>query len=156
FADRTVGEGFRSYVTDTSPGRHSRETGVCDDGDLLSPGQVLQGGGDLVNLFHSRTHGSPANEDDDVARPDSIITPGFDGRDHGTFSRKDAGRSGVPIYAILIDHRRVDGCALNDRAFRSKVAAREGDGACQAHFFRFCWRHNDCVRVDSVLLVEPI
>ena len=82
---------------------------------------------DLVDLLHAGAHRPAADQHQHVAglRPASGPWPliaAIAARSRG----EDPRRADLAVDAVGIDHARVDGRALDDRAFRGQVAAREG------------------------------
>ena len=69
-ADGAAGERFRRYVADAGAGRDAAEASIGDDGDVLAEGQMLQGGGDLIDLLHAGARRAAADQHDNVACDD--------------------------------------------------------------------------------------
>ena len=57
---------------------------------------------------------------------------------------------GVAVDTVLVDDRRVDRCALDDRALRGQVASRKGDRARQPPGGRAARVHDDVIGVDAI------
>src|SRR5213592_3901030 len=53
FADGAARQGFGANVADAGARRDAREAGVGEESDVLAEAQVLEGGGDLINLLHA-------------------------------------------------------------------------------------------------------
>ena len=51
--DGASSECFGSDVSDACAGRDAGESGICDECDVFSVGEMFESGGDLVELFHS-------------------------------------------------------------------------------------------------------
>ena len=56
-------------VADAGAGGDAAETRVGEHRDVLAEIQMLQRGGDLIDLLHARAHRAAADQHDDVARP---------------------------------------------------------------------------------------
>src|SRR5215468_7507290 len=63
-ADRATGERLGSHVADAGARGDTGKARVGDHRDLLTPGQVLESGGDLVDLLHARSQRAAADEDE--------------------------------------------------------------------------------------------
>src|SRR5205085_2847082 len=96
---------------------------------VLAEGQMLEGGGDLVDLFHSRAQRRPADQHEHVARLDAIRSPALDRGDRVTLLREHASRTSFSVDAVRVDDRRIDRRALDDGAFGREIAPRKRDGA---------------------------
>ena len=62
-----AGQRFGGDVADAGAGGDAAEARVGEHGDVLAEGEMLEGGGDLVDLLHAGAHGAAADEHDDVA-----------------------------------------------------------------------------------------
>ena len=111
FADGAAGEGFGRDVADAGSGGDAAETRIGEYGDVLAMRELLERGGDLVDLLHARAERAAADEDDDVALRDCAALDGVDG---GGLRDEDAGRAGVTVDVAIADERRIDGGALDD------------------------------------------
>ncbi len=114
FSDRATGECFGSDVSNACTGRDSREAGVCDHGDLVTEFEIPECGGDLVDLLHSGSERSAADQYDDIAGDDGLCGLAFDGGDRTAFGGEDPSRSGDPVDSIIVNHIGIDGGALDD------------------------------------------
>src|SRR5262249_32832065 len=65
--DGSTCERLGSHVADAGARRDAGEARIRHHRDLLAPGQVLESGGDLVDLLHARSQRAAANEHKDVA-----------------------------------------------------------------------------------------
>src|ERR1700753_1105781 len=92
---------------------------------MLAEGEVLQGGGDLVDLLHSRTGRAAADEHDDITMRDSASLDRIDG---GSLGHEDLRRSNMAIDIVFVDQRGIYRCAFNYASFRCEISYREADG----------------------------
>ncbi len=144
-------------MSDARAGAHAGETSIGDHGDLVSPRQVAQGGGDLVDLLHSGTR-----------------------RGHGRSGRArrpaEWGRSPCPLIAAMASVSRQKtraGPVLRYTPSESttrgsiavllitepsgrEVAAGEADGAGDAEFPARCGREDHVVRIDAIARREAV
>src|SRR5262249_61334207 len=90
-ADGAAGERLGSHVADAGARGDTGEARVGDHRDLLTPGQVLESGSDLVDLLHTRSQRAAADEGEDVARPPTARAPALCGPAGGTAARADRG-----------------------------------------------------------------
>src|SRR5580698_7698179 len=81
-SDRAAGERFRRNVSDTRASGNAAETRVGEHGDILTGGQGLQRGGDLINLMHACARRTLANQHHYVRTPDGAA---LDRVDRGGF-----------------------------------------------------------------------
>src|SRR5262249_60466574 len=108
-----------------------RARGVPGDGRVrnhrlfLAPREMLERGGDLVDLLHSRAQGAAADQGQDVAGLETARALALDGGDRVALAREDARGARLAIDAVGAHHRRVDGRALDDRTLGRQVAARK-------------------------------
>ena len=86
---------------------------------MLAEVEILERGGDLVDLFHAGAHRAAAHEHEDVARVDLAA---LDGGDGGLLGEEDAGRARLAIDAVAPRRPGIDGGALDDRAVGREVA----------------------------------
>ena len=105
-ADRAAGQRLGADVADAGAGRDAGEARVGDHRDVLAPGQVLERGGDLVDLLHARAQRPAADQHEDVARPGRAPALALDGRDGVALAGEDARRAGLAVDAVGIDHAR--------------------------------------------------
>ncbi len=103
-ADGTAGEGLRADVADARAGGHAGEAGVGEDGDLLAPRQVLERGGDLVDLLHPGADGAATDEDHDVTGLHPVRALALDGGDGRALPREHARRPALPVHAVGVHH----------------------------------------------------
>ncbi len=96
--DGTSGECFGRDVADAGSGGDAAEARVGEYGDVFAVGQVLERGGDLVDLLHARACRSSADEDDDVSFADGAL---LDGGDGGFFGDEDARGTDVVIAIVF-------------------------------------------------------
>src|SRR5262249_57380711 len=84
-------ERLGSHVANAGARGDTGKARVGDHRDLLTPGQVLESGGDLVDLLHARSQRAAADEGEDVARPPTARAPALCGPAGGTAARADRG-----------------------------------------------------------------
>ena len=143
-------------MADAGAGRNPGETGVGHHRDVLAEGQVPQRGGDLVGFLHTGAHGPAADEDQHVPGLDPVLAPALDGGYGVPFPREYPRGSRFPVHAVRIDDLRIDRRALDDRSFRRQVAPGKRDRAGQSPVSRPFGRHDDVIRIDPVLLLQPL
>ena len=155
-AQRAAGQGLGADVTDAGTRRDAREPGIGQDGDLLAERQVSQRRGDLEDLLHPRAHRPATDQDQDVAGPDRPVPLPLDGGDRLVLASEDPRRPGLAVDSVVIDHRRVDRGALDDRALGSQVTPREGHRAGESPLPRPGRAHDHVVRIDAVLFGQAL
>jgi hypothetical protein len=153
--DRPSREGLGADVADARARRHAGEPGVGQHRHLLSPGQELQGGGNLVGLLHARSSRPEPGHDDDVAGPHRRLGEALDRRHRRRLGGEDARRSAVPVDLVL-HNRGIDRRRLDDRPPRGEVAHREDGGPREPATPRGVRVHDDLVGVDAVRFPEPL
>src|ERR1019366_8148229 len=114
--------------------------------------EMLEGGGDLINLLHAGSHGSSANQDDDLAGLDAVVAMTLDGVNGGAFGQEDAGRTELAIDAVGIDNARIDRGTLDDRAFRRQIAAGKRDRRSQTALTSKLRAHDDVIGMDAIFV----
>ena len=80
FADGAAGKRFRRDVADAGAGGNAAEARIGEDGDVLAVGQLLERGGDLVNLLHAGALGAAADEHHHVTVADRARLDGLRSR----------------------------------------------------------------------------
>ena len=125
FANGPGGERFRRDVSDAGARGDAAEARVGEQGNVLAVRQLLERGGDLINLLHAGAGRTPADQYKHVAARHIAALDGLDGR---LFRDEDFGRAEMTIDLVLVNKRGIDGCALDDRALGREVAHREADG----------------------------
>src|SRR6202012_4109175 len=93
--------------------------------DVLAVRQLLERAGDLVDLLHACARRPAADEYDHISGAD---VAGLDGLNGSFLGDENPRRPAVAIDVLVIDERGVDGCALDDRALRRKIADGKADG----------------------------
>jgi hypothetical protein len=108
------GECFWGDVSDTCSCRDAAEACVGEDCNMLTEGQRFERCSNLIDLLHSGSGRTAAEQNEDVSFRNQAV---LDCVDSSSFCDKYFCRTKVPILAILIDQRRVDGGTFDDRSF---------------------------------------
>src|SRR5437870_6639548 len=112
---------------------------------------MLEGGCDLVDLLHAGAHGTAADEDENIAGLNALRPVALDGGNGLPLAGEDARRTSLAVDAAGIDDGWINGGALDNRAFRSKVAARERHGGSQPAGPGLFRTHDDIVGIHAIL-----
>src|SRR5690606_9664193 len=142
-AERSSGEGFRRDVADAGACRNAAETGIGQHRNLLAEREMLEGGGDLVNLFHPAAHRASTAEYEYVTWLQLLGPSALYGLNGLGFRRKDLRRSTLAIDAVRIHHARVDRRRFDDATTRRKIAHGEANRRSKAFLRRALRRHDD-------------
>src|SRR5579859_5004852 len=65
-ADGSASQGFGRDMADAGSGGDTAESRVGEEGYVFARGQPLEGGGDLIDLFHTGARGAGADQHHDV------------------------------------------------------------------------------------------
>ena len=155
-AERPSRERLGADVADAGPGRDAREPGVGDHGDVLAERQVLERGGDLIDLLHARPHRAATHQDKHITGLDRSAGGPFDRGDRLALAGKNPRRAGLAVNSVEVDHRWIDGRALDDRSVGGEVADGESHRAGQPALAGLRRSHDHVVGVHSVFVKEPL
>src|SRR4029079_7877535 len=115
-ADGAARQRFGADVADARSRRDAGKARIGQQRDSLADVEVLERGGDLVNLFHARAERATSGQHDHFAGADAVLAAALDGRNRRAFARENARGPGTAIHAVGIDDARIDGRRLDDRA----------------------------------------
>ena len=138
-----------------APVDNAGEPAVGEERHVLAPGQVTERGGDLRGLLHAGSRRPRADQHDDVALAHGSCRRSLDRLDRVVLVGEHPRRTAMPIDAVGVDHRRVDGGRLDDRPLRREVAERKDDRAGESGAARRVRRHDDLIRIDGRRRREP-
>ena len=150
-AQRPARQRLRRNVPDAGPRRDPAEPRVRDHRHVLSEVEVLQRGGHLIDLLHSRARRAAARQHQDVARAHAPVLDRLHRRRLGV---ENARRASLAVDTIGVHHRRIDRGALDHRAIGRQVALRKRDGGSQAPPGGRGGVHDDVIRIDSFALLQ--
>src|SRR5689334_24972176 len=114
-------------MTDTGARAYPAKARIGDQGNGLSVGQVTQRGRKLIGFLHACAHGTAANQSNDIASFDRILTQAFDGSDRLPLTGEYACRPRFSIDSIRIHLACIDGSALDISPLGSQVPGKTCD-----------------------------
>src|SRR5689334_21061568 len=137
-------------MTDTCARAYPAKARIGDQSNGLSVRQVTQRGRKLIGFLHARAHGTAANQSNDIASFDRILTQAFNGSDRLPLTGEYACRPRFSIDSIRINLACIDGSAFDNSSLGSEIPGKKCDRAGETALARRRGIHNDVPGVDPI------